>query len=109
MNYVLSGGKNIITKSNTQYTVSINSGGKDIAVSFWNANNFQVNVTLWYTEETSSNLLLIILAVLGGVLFIMLVIVAIYIVKRMNTNDMRQVAPHSPLRQSRRAAAAAHN
>lgn len=50
MNYVLSGGKNRISKANTQYTVNINSDDKDIAVSFWNPNNHQVNITLWYTE-----------------------------------------------------------
>jgi len=102
MNYVISGGKNQISKANTQYTVNINSDGKDISVSFWNPNNNQVNITVWYNEESSSNLLLIILAVLGGVLFILLVVVAIYIVKRMNSNDMRQVNPQSPLRNNSR-------
>ena len=48
------------------------------------------------------NVLLIILGVLGGVLFILLLVVAIYIVKKMNSNEMRQVQPNSPLRSRNR-------
>ena len=49
MNYVASGGKNEITKAGVKYAVTINSGEKDVAVRFWNSNNQQANLDLWYT------------------------------------------------------------
>jgi hypothetical protein len=100
MNYVANGGQNSITRTATEYTISISSSGNDVAVAFWNPNANSVSLTVWYTEDSSSNVLLIVLAVLGGVLFILLVIVAVYIVRRMNSNANRQVQPGSPLRRA---------
>ena len=82
----------------TQYNVNINSKGKNVALSFWNSNSVRASLTIWYTVDEATNILLIILGVLGGVLFILLLVVAIYIVKKMNSNEMRQVQPNSPLR-----------
>lgn len=105
MNYVTNGGKSTVTKVDTQYNVNIMSNGKDISVGFWNPNAAKVRIIVWYEEDDGANVLLIILGVLGGVLFVLLLIVAIYIVKKMNSNEMRQVQPNSPLRSRARAQA----
>ena len=48
MNYVLNGGRNEITRANTQYNVNINSKGKTVAVAFWNGNNAIAGLSIWY-------------------------------------------------------------
>ncbi len=46
--------------------------------------------------KTSSNVLVIVLSVLGGILFIGLVVVAVCIIRRMRNND-QQVSPLSAM------------
>ena len=48
MNYVTNGGKNTITKANTQYNVNINSNGQIVLIAFWNSNNANAVITFWY-------------------------------------------------------------
>jgi hypothetical protein len=50
LNYVTYGGRNEVTKANVEYSVTIASGGNDIAVSFWNPNSSQLGLTVWYNE-----------------------------------------------------------
>ena len=102
MNYVSDGGRNELSLANTQYNVNLNSKGKNIALSFWNGNGVNAHLSIWYVIDEGTNILLIILGVLGGVLFILLLVVAIYIVKKMNSNEMRQIQPNSPLRSRNR-------
>lgn len=92
INYAGSGGFNPLRQANTQYTISITSQGSDVTVSFLNYNTNQVNISVWYNVDESSNILLIILAVLGSILFIGLVIVGVCIVKKMN-NPSQMVHP----------------
>ena len=87
MNYAPTGGLNALTQPNIQYSIKINSGGSDVSVSFLNFNNYATTINVWYTVASSTNVLLIVLAVLGGVLFVGLVIVAICMVRRMRSNE----------------------
>jgi inner membrane protein involved in colicin E2 resistance len=55
-----------------------------------NHNPTSANINIQFevaNSEASTNLLIVILAILGGVLFISLVIAAFFIIKRMNTGQ----------------------
>lgn len=73
-----------LSQYNTQYSVSINTGGTyDISLSFLNLNPYSVTLSVWFISQPSTNILVIVLAVLGGILFIGLVVVATCIIRRM--------------------------
>ncbi len=67
------------------YQTTINSGGSDISVGVISQGGISINFTIWYTTESSVNLLIIILGVLGGILLIVLIIAACCIIKRMRS------------------------
>jgi hypothetical protein len=94
MNYAY-GGLKVTNQTNAQYSVPINSGGtNDISVTFMNLNPYPMSLNVWFTQQTSSNILVIVLGVLGGILFIGLVIVAVCIIKKMRS-PAQQVNPLS--------------
>ena len=87
MNYASTGGLRTLTQYNTQYSLSVNTGGVyEISVSFLNLNSAPVTINIWYVVQTSSNILVIVLAVLGSILFIGLVVVAVCIIRKMRSS-----------------------
>ena len=78
------------TVASVANTITINSNGKEVSISILNQLTSSATFTIQYTTastEASTNLLIIILAVLGGVLFISLVIAGFFLIKRMNNNQ----------------------
>lgn len=68
-----------------------------MSISFLNLNSNAVVINVWYSVKTSSNVLIIVLSVLGGILFIGLVVVAVCIIRRMRNNEQQQVSPLSAM------------
>lgn len=97
MNYA-SGGLKSISQYNTQYSISVSTGStNDVSISFLNLNSNAMVVNVWFAVKTSSNVLIIVLSILGGILFVGLVVVALCIVRRMRSNEHQQVSPLSAM------------
>jgi hypothetical protein len=97
MNAATSGIKTL-SQYNTQYSISVSTGGtNDVSVSFLNLNNNSVVVNTWFAVKSTSSILIIVLSVLGGILFIGLVVVAVCIIRRMRNSDHAQVSPLSAM------------
>ena len=97
INAAVSGLKSL-TQYNTQYSISVSTGGtNDVSVSFLNLNANSVVINVWFAVKSSSNVLIIVLSVLGGILFIGLVVVAVCIIRRMRNNEQQQVSPLSAM------------
>lgn len=85
-NVVPSGGgyaSYLITNPAQTYQITINSGGSDVMVGVINQNSAAINFTVWYTVQSSLNILVIVLGVLGGLLLIALIVVACFVIRRM--------------------------
>jgi hypothetical protein len=65
-----------------------------------NPNPNTVNITLGFTEKSEINVLVIVIAVVGGVFFLGLMIVAFVVLKRIN-NHRREVLPEGHLLRKR--------
>lgn len=85
LNYV-SNGMFSLNDSAPNNTVDINPQGS-IAIGIYNYGATPVTFTIWYEESSASNILVIVLGVLGGVLFIALVVAACYIARRASRNS----------------------
>jgi hypothetical protein len=68
-----------------------------VSISFLNLNANAVVINVWYSVKTSSSVLIIVLSVLGGILFIGLIVVAVCIIRRMRNNEQQQVSPLSAM------------
>ena len=92
MNYA-SRGLFLSGSANIQSSIPIDSGGSsDISVSFININPYPASLNVWFNNQKASNTLIIVLAVLGGILFLGLVVVAVCVIKKMRSSP-QQVNP----------------
>jgi len=85
INYA-SGGLKLINQSNTQFSVPINSGGtNNVSVTFINLGPTPASLNIWYTVQTSVNLLVIVLIALGGILLVGVIVVVVCIIRRVRS------------------------
>lgn len=67
--------------------IDISAQGSSIIIGIVKSSNTAASVTIWFDEVASTNVLAIVLGVLGGILFIALVIAAIYIARRVRSGN----------------------
>ena len=82
-----------LTSASSQYYVGITSEDKDVLIGVINQDSSPITFSIKYSlGDSQVSILVIVLAVLGGILLIALIIAAIFIIKRMSS-DEAQVHP----------------
>lgn len=88
MNFADNSARFMTNTAGQSYQIDITSGGNDVSIGIINQNAaLQMNFIIWYTVTQTVNVLVIVLGVLGGLLFIALVIAAFFIIKRLRSTE----------------------